>query len=274
MISALKRSVLIWPALILLVFFYLVPSLDVMRSSLFDPDFTTRHFIRIFDRPVYVSIFWRTVMVSLVVAFAGALIAWPVAYFINAQPRRNQFVLIFLVFIPMWMSVLIRSYAWLVALGREGMVNAAFQGLGVFSEPVQLLYTSASVQFAMLQILLPIQIVTIYGSMTEIDLDLMRAARILGASKWQALRRVFIPLSFDGTMSGMIVAFMLSMGFFITPALLGGPRQRMLGNMIENQVAQLNWGFAASLGMLLLVGTLCFVIVLRVAGRLVLRAMK
>lgn len=274
MILALKRSVLIWPALILLIAFYLVPSLDVMRSSLFDPDFTTQHFDRIFGRPVYMTMFWRTVMVSLVVALVGALIAWPVAYYINAQPRRKQFLLIFLVFVPMWMSVLIRSYAWLVALGREGVVNAALMGLGLSSDPIQLLYTPASVQFAMLQILLPIQIVTTYGAMTEIDFDLMRAARILGASKWQALRRVFVPLSFDGAISGMIVAFMLSMGFFITPALLGGPRQRMLGNMIETQVAQLNWGFAAGLGMLLLVGTLCFVIVLKLAGRLVLRALK
>jgi ABC-type spermidine/putrescine transport system permease subunit I len=274
MILALKRSVLIWPALILLVLFYLVPSVDVMRASLFDPDFTAEHFERIFDRPVFMTMFWRTVGISLFVAFVGALIAWPVAYYINAQPRRNQFVLIFLVFVPMWMSVLIRSYAWLVVLGREGFANAALVGLGLTDEPVQLLYTAATVQLAMLQILLPIQIVTTYGAMTEIDMDLMRAARILGANRWQALRRVFVPLSFDGAMSGLIVAFMLSMGFFITPALLGGPKQRMLGNMIETQVGQLNWGFAAALGMLLLVGTLGFVFVLKFAGRLALRALK
>ncbi|MDO9526508.1 MAG: ABC transporter permease [Gemmobacter sp.] len=274
MIAALKRSVLIWPAMLLIVALYLVPSFDVIRSSLFDPDLTTRHIDRLIDRPVFMTVFWRTVQTSLIVAFAGALIAWPVAYFINAQPRRSQFLLIFLIFIPLWMSVLIRSYAWLVVLGRDGVVNSAMLGMGLTTEPVQMLFTPAAVQLAMLQILLPIQIVTTYGAMTEIDLDLMRAARILGARQGQALRRVFIPLSFDGAMTGMIIAFMLSMGFFITPALLGGPRDRMLGNLIEVQVAQLNWGFASALGLLLLFGTLGCVIVLRFCGRMALRVLK
>lgn len=274
MIAALKRSMLIWPAMGLIVALYLVPSLDVIRSSLFDPDFTTRHIDRLIDRPVFMAVFWRTVQTSIIVAFAGALIAWPVAYFINAQPRRKQFLLIFLVFVPLWMSVLIRSYAWLVVLGRDGVANAALLGLGLTSEPVQMLFTPTAVQLAMLQILLPIQIVTTYGAMTEIDVDLMRAARILGARQGQALRRVFIPLSFDGAMTGMIIAFMMSMGFFITPALIGGPRERMLGNLIEVQVAQLNWGFASALGLLLLFGTLGCVIVLRFLGRMAVRLLK
>lgn len=274
MIAAFKRSLLIWPAMLLIVLLYLLPSFDVIRSSFFDPEFTTRHIDRLVDRPVFATVFWRTVQTSLIVSLAGALIAWPVAYFINAQPRRSQFLLIFLVFIPLWMSVLIRSYAWLVVLGRDGVINAAMLGVGLTSEPVQMLFTPAAVQLAMLQILLPIQIVTTYGAMTEIDFDLMRAARVLGARQGQALRRVFIPLSFDGAMTGMIIAFMMSMGFFITPALLGGPRERMLGNLIEVQVAQLNWGFASALGLMLLFGTLGCVIVLRFCGRMALRVLK
>jgi ABC-type spermidine/putrescine transport system permease subunit I len=274
MLSAMRRSVLIWPAMALLLVFFLLPTLDVVRSSVMDPDFTTRHFDRIVDRPVFMTVFWRTIQVSLLVALVGAFIAYPVAYYISQKPRRTQFLLIFLIFIPLWMSILIRSYAWMVVLGRDGIANAALLGMGLTDQPVQMLFTSGAVLVAMLQILLPIQIVTAYSAMTEIDMDLMRAARVLGATPRQALRRVFIPLSFDGTMTGAIIVFMLSMGFFITPALVGGPRQQMLGNLIQFQVERLNWGFASALGLVLLVGTIVMVVLLRLGGRLVVKWLK
>lgn len=274
MFSAMRRSMLILPAMALLLVFFLLPTLDVVRSSVMDPDFTTRHFERIVDRPVFMAVFWRTVQVSLLVAIAGAIIAYPVAYFINLQTRRTQFLLIFLIFIPLWMSILIRSYAWMVVLGRDGIANTALLGLGLIDQPVQMLFTSGAVHIAMLQILLPIQIVTAYSAMTEIDMDLMRAARVLGATPGQALRRVFVPLSFDGTMTGAIIVFMLSMGFFITPALIGGPRLQMLGNLIQFQVERLNWGFASALGLLMLAGTIVMVVLLRLGGRLIVSRLK
>jgi ABC-type spermidine/putrescine transport system permease subunit I len=274
MLSAMRRSVLVWPAMALLLVFFMLPTLDVVRSSIMDPGFTTRHFDRIVDRPVFMTVFWRTVQVSLLVAVVGAIVAYPVAYFISQRPRRTQFLLIFLIFVPLWMSILIRSYAWMVVLGREGIANTALLGLGLSDEPVQMLFTAGAVHVAMLQILLPIQIVTAYSAMTEIDVDLMRAARVLGATQRQALRRVFIPLSFDGTMTGAIIVFMLSMGFFITPALVGGPRQQLLGNLIQFQVERLNWGFASALGLLLLAGTITMVVLLRLAGRFIVKWLK
>ncbi len=125
----------------------------------------------------------------------------------------------------------------------------------------------------MVQILLPIQIITCYSSMTEIDMGLIRAARILGAKPRQAMLRVFFPLSFEGTITGALIVFMLSMGFFITPALVGGPRDKLIGNLIEFQVERLNWGFASALGLLLLVGTLVLVIVIRLLGRQLIKRM-
>lgn len=271
MLTIIQRNWLLLPALAMLTGFFLLPSLDIIRASLFAPDFTTEHFERIIDRSVYLAIFWRTLKVSLLIALAAAIIGYPVAYYINTRSRQLQFLLIFLIFIPLWMSILIRSYSWMVVLGRDGIVNSALLGLGLTEEPVQMLFSSGAVFVAMLQILLPIQIVTCYGAMTEIDMDLIRAARVLGATRWQATRRVFIPLSLDGTITGAIIVFMLSMGFFITPALIGGRRDQLLGNLIESQVSQLNWGFASALGLLLLSGTIVMVVIIRWFGRRLVR---
>lgn len=269
--DTVRNTWLLWPAFLLLVVFFFVPSFDIVRSSVMDPDFTTEHFARLVDRKVYLVVFWKTLQVSFIIAVLAALLGFPAAYFISQQPRKTQFLLIFLIFIPMWMSILIRSYAWMVMLGRDGVINSALLGLGLVEEPARLLYTSGAVWVAMLQILLPIQIVTCYSAMTEIDMTVVRAARILGATPAQAMRRVFLPLSLDGTLTGAVIVFMLSMGFFITPALLGGPRDRLLANLIEFQVERLNWGFASALGLLLLAGTLLAVVAIRQLGRFLLR---
>jgi len=142
--------------------------------------------------------------------------------------------------------------------------------LQLVDKPMKLLYTSGAVYLAMVQILLPVQIVTCYGAMTQIDGDLVKAARILGAKPRQAFLRVFLPLSLDGTITAALIVFILSMGFFITPALLGGQHNLILGNLIEQQVGRLNWGFASTLGVVLLVATLGSVLMARVARRIVL----
>lgn len=271
MADMVRRTWLLWPALLLLLVFFLVPSFDIVRASVMDPDFTSKHFERIVERGIYMRVFWKTLQLSLIIALLAAFIGFPAAYFISQQPKKIQFLLIFLIFVPMWMSILIRSYSWMVMLGRDGVINTALLGLGLVESPARLLYTSGAVYVAMLQILLPIQIVTCYSAMTEINMNVVRAARILGATPAQAMRRVFLPLSFDGTLTGAIIVFMLSMGFFITPALLGGPRDRLLGNLIEFQVERLNWGFASALGLLLLVGTIVAVVIIRKIGRMVLK---
>ena len=270
----MKVRQILWlflPATLLLVAFIAAPSFDLFRASVFDPDFTTEHFERLINRSVYLDVMWRTIHVSLTVAVLCTLIGYPVAFFINLQPRRRQTLLLFLILIPMWMSILIRTYAWIVILGRDGLVNQMLAMLGLATEPMQMLYTSGAVLAAMVQILLPIQILTCYAAMTEIDFDLIRAARVLGARPRQALARVFLPLSLDGTLTGLVIVFMLSMGFFITPALLGGRQDTMIANLIEFQVQRLNWSFAAALGVVLLVLTVGMIVALRGAGKLLAR---
>lgn len=261
-----SARILTWPAFLMLLAFFLVPSAYIVQSSVFDPDFTLRHFTAAIGRSVYLQVLLRTVQVSLVVAALTAVIGYPVAYFINLQPRRRQVVLLFLIFVPMWMSILIRSYSWMVVLGRDGIINSALIGLGLTDEPIRLLFTTGAVYITMVQILLPVQIVACYSAMTEIDMDLIRAARVLGAKPAQAMRRVFLPLSLDGTITGAVLVFMLSMGFFITPALIGGRRDIMIANLIDFHVQQLNWGFASALALLLLVSAVVVVILIRTAA--------
>ena len=173
----MKRLSLIWlllPAIALLAAFIVMPTFDLIRASIFDPEFTLEHFQRLVERGVYVDVMWRTVRVSLIVAVICTIVGYPVAMFINLQPKKRQVALLFLILIPMWMSVLIRTFAWIVVLGREGLINDLMIGLGLTGAPVQMLYTSGTVITAMVQIMLPIQIITCYSAMTEIDLDLMR----------------------------------------------------------------------------------------------------
>ncbi|HRL27835.1 MAG TPA: ABC transporter permease, partial [Alcaligenes sp.] len=182
------QILLLLPALLLLLLFFVLPNLDVVRVGLFDPDFTLEHVAKITSTRTYLSVFGNTIQISLVVAVLGALIGYPVAYFINSRPRAIQMKLLLLILVPLWMSVLIRSYSWMVLLGRDGVLNAALMWLSVTEAPVRLLYTSGAVYLAMLQILLPVQIIASYSAMTEIDMTLVRAAQTCGASAVQAMR--------------------------------------------------------------------------------------
>ena len=255
------------PALFLALIFFLIPVALMFWQGLFDPDFTTRHFERFFTRGAYLRIFLNSVKISTITAALCVLIGYPVAYFIVRRPPARRPALLFLVLVPMWMSVLVRSYAWMVLLGREGLINGALLWLGLIETPLKLLYTSGAVHVAMVQILLPVAVITCYGTMADIDQSLMRAARIMGARPWAAFRQVFLPLSLEGAVTAFLIVFVLSMGFFIVPALVGGPRDTMVANIIATQVAKANWGFAASVALVLLVFTLAVMVAIRTLGR-------
>ena len=255
------------PALGLALVFFLIPVGLMLWQGLFDPDFTTRHFERFFTRGAYLRIFLNSVKIATITGILCVLIGYPVAYFIVRRPPALRPLLLFLVLVPMWMSVLVRTYAWMVLLGREGLINSAMLALGLIDAPVKLMYTGGAVYVAMVQILLPVAVITCYGTMADIDQSLMRAARIMGARPWAAFRQVFLPLSLEGVLTAFLIVFVLSMGFFIVPALVGGPRDTMVANIIATQVAKANWGFAASVALVLLVFTLAVMVTIRTLGR-------
>jgi ABC-type spermidine/putrescine transport system permease subunit I len=161
-----------------------------------------------------------------------------------------------LVLIPLWTSVLVRTYAWMVLLGREGLLNKLLLYFQLVSQPLSLLYTSKAVVLGMVQILLPFMILPLFSVMKGIDRNLLRASHSLGAGPAQTFLRVYFPLSLPGVVAGFILVFILALGFFITPALLGGRKDIMISMLIETQVRELlNWGFAAALSLVLLLTT-------------------
>ena len=208
---------------------------------------------------------------ALIVAALSAVIGYPIAYYIAQQPPKRQVWLLYLFLIPMWMSALIRSYVWIVVIGREGIVNNVLTAAGLIEQPLKMMYTSGAVYLVMLQSLIPIQVFNSYSAMKEVDQDLIKAARVLGAKPRQAMRRIFLPLSIQGTSTGAAIVFMMSTGFFITPALVGGRQDIMLGNLITFHVERMNPGFAAALGVALLASALIGVVLIKKAGNVIAR---
>lgn len=262
----MNKRLTLFPGIALILVMFLIPVGIVFQQGLFDPVFTTEHFSRFASRGAYMRIFWNTLQVSAVVSLACLLIGYPIAYFILRQPAGRRPFLMFLVLVPMWMSILARTYAWMVVLGKEGIINQFLLAIGLVDEPFKMLFTTGAVYVGMVQIMLPIFIVTCFSSMTEIDQSLLRAGRIMGASPFRAFREIFLPLSAEGAITGSLIVFILSMGFFIVPALIGGRKDAMMANIIAGQVSQTNWGFAAALSIVLLVATLAILALVRGAS--------
>ncbi len=252
-----RTILLLAPGAILIGFLFLFPLFGILKLSLFNPDFTTASFAKLGTSPVALLVIERTFTLALTVTVLCVVTGYPIAYFLATSSPRWRTILVYLILLPFWTSILIRTYTWMVVLGREGLVNSVLQWTGLIDAPIQLLFTGLAVHMAMVQILMPIVVITCYSTMIEIDEGLIRAARTLGATPGQAFAKVFLPLSMPGAATGAAMCFILSLGFYITPALLGGRRNVMLSNLIDFEVYQtLNWSFASALALVLLAATL------------------
>lgn len=247
---------LLAPALLLVGLLFILPLAGVMGLTVHDgTSFTLGPVRELLDSRVALVVLERTFLLAVTVTAICLLLGYPAAYFMSGLKPRTRAYVTYLILLPFWVSILIRTYTWIVILGREGIVNTGLAALGF--APVQVLYTNLAVQIGMVQILLPIVIITCLASMLDIEKDLVRAARSLGASKPQAFWKVFFPLSVSGAATGGLICFILCLGFFVTPALLGGRRSIIISNLIDLQVHQtLNWAFASVLATALLTVTL------------------
>jgi putative spermidine/putrescine transport system permease protein len=203
----------------------------------------------------------NTFKVSLIVTITCLVLAYPLAY---VMARRNDIVsLIFLVVVGMsfWTGFVVRTYAWLVILGSRGPV-AALYSLAGWTKPPQLLFTSFSSTLGMVHILLPYMVLALYGVMRKIDPSYLRAAEGLGARPFGAFRHVFLPLSLPGIVNGSVLVFTLCLGFYVTPILLGTPKDMMISQLISQQIEDLlAWGFASAIAVVLLAATLALLAV-------------
>ena len=247
------------PGILLLTLFFIFPLAYIFYTGLFSPTFSFTHFSKFFTFPVYTQVFWSTIATAFIVGCATIIIAYPAAYIISKRSPSRRRQLLFLIMLPMWVSVLVRSFAWMILLGREGIVNELMQVLGITSSPVQLLYSTMAVYVSMIQILLPYAILVTCTTMLRMDENLEKAGRIMGASAIQVFWKIYFPLTLEGAAGAFIIVFLLSLGFFITPALVGGPTDAMIANLVALQVENVDWGMASAVAIVLLVATLVMV---------------
>jgi len=260
--------ILLAPTLLLLAVFFLYPLGDMLARSLYDPDFTWKHYARLVAEPTYLQVLWITFEIALSVTVAALVLGFPLAYFLSQIRARTAGLLMILVVVPYFTSVLVRTYAWMVLLGTEGIVNQLLGAVGLIDQPLTLMYTRFGVLVGMTYILLPYMVLALYSVMRGIDTGLLRAAESLGASRRRAFWRIFVPLSMPGVAAGSLLVFILSIGFFITPALMGSQEDSMISMIIESQVeTYFDWGFASALASILLACTLAlFLVYERVVG--------
>ncbi|MGH9468536.1 MAG: ABC transporter permease [Terriglobales bacterium] len=263
----LPPSLLVLPVLIFLGIFYAYPMAAMMWRSVAEPHLTTAHYRALYSSDIYLLVFWITLRISLVTTAVTLLLSYPLAYLLARLPPARANPLLILVLLPFWTSILVRTYAWMVLLGRNGVINQALLALGIVATPLRLLNTTFAVYVAMVYVLLPFMVLPLYATLKGIDPALLQAAASLGARPRAAFRQVLLPLSLPGVFAGSLLVFILALGFFITPALVGGPRDLMIAILIEQQVEILHWPFAAALAVVLLfIAIAVFALLSRVLG--------
>ena len=250
---------LLSPGLFLVFAIIIVPIGWLFWLSLFDESgaLSAANYARFFEQASYIKTFVTTFKVAFVVTGACMLFGYPLAYMLSQLPRRAASICLIFVILPFWTSVLVRTYAWLVILQRKGLVNSWLIDLGVISQPLPLANNFAGVVIGMTHIMLPFLVLPLYASMKTIDVDCLRAGMNLGASPAATFRQVFFPLSLPGLASGVVIVFVLCLGFFVTPALMGGGKVIMWAMRMEQTTSLYsNWGAGAALGVVLLGVTL------------------
>jgi putative spermidine/putrescine transport system permease protein len=231
--------------------FYLLASLDHRQDAFGHIEATDP------DQRIYLTVFGRTFVISAVVTLAALLLGYPLAYWISTLDERRANLAMILVLIPFWTSILVRVAAWIVLLQSEGLVNRTLQSLGLTHAPLALLFNRAGVYISMTHILLPFMILPLYSVMKAIPSTYQRAAVSLGSHPFAAFWRVYVPQTYPGIGAGALLVFILSIGYYITPALLGGPDDQMVSYYVAYFTnVTINWGMACALGGLLLAATL------------------
>jgi spermidine/putrescine transport system permease protein len=252
-------TLLLSPALLWLLLFIVAPLAIVVIVSLATRgpygrtvyEFTPSNFLRAFD-PLYLRAYWRTAWIATTTTLLCAVVSYPVAYYLALRaPERWKRPLLVLTVIPFWTSFLIRTYAWILLLRSEGVINSALMGTGLIGAPLKLLYSDFAVLVGQVYGELPFMILPIYVALDRLDIRLLEAAQDLGANRFWTFVKITLPLSRPGLIAGIALVFIPSLGAFITPDLLGGAKSVMIGNLIQNQFAQLNQPFGSALSLIL-----------------------
>ena len=245
------------PVCVFMAGLFFAPVVAFLARSVLEPEVGLGHFRQLVASPVYMAVTLSTARISALVTIATVVLGYPVAAFVASRSPRTANRLLLLVLFPLWTSLLVRSYAWMVLLQRTGVVNQTLADLGLIAAPLSLVYNELGVVIGMTHVLLPFAVLPIYASMRQVDPALLRAGRSLGAGPVENFLRVFLPLTAPGVAAGALLVFVLAMGYFVIPALLGGRGAVTIAMLIERQITMLlNWGFGSALSVLLMASVL------------------
>lgn len=245
------------PALVLVVIFFIVPVLMLLMRSVLEPEPGLQNYETLLGSTTYLRIFLNTFIVAGAVTVISIAIGYPVAWLLAIMPERWSRLVLAIVILSMWTNLLARTYAWMVLLQRTGVINKTLMGLGLIDQPLPLVNNLVGVTIGMTYIMLPFVILPLMGVIRSIDPAILRAAALCGANRLQCFMRVLLPLSLPGIAAGALMVFVMSLGYFVTPALLGGTSNMMLAELVAQFVQSLvNWGMGGAAALVLLVVTL------------------
>lgn len=256
---------LVLPVVVVVVVAFVVPVLFVLVRAFTDPQVGLQNFVWLFTESFNLELLWRTIRLAFTATVVTALLGYPFAYLIATSSKRVAGILMLIVLLPFWTSMMVRTFAWIIILQPNGVLNSILGPLGV--PTISLLGTQTAVLIGMCQVLMPFMVLPMASVMQSIDMRIPLAAQIFGAHPAKAFAQVYLPMSLPGVFSGTLIVFILSLGFYVTPALLGSPREQILPNALFSQISELlNWGHGGALAwaLLLTVG-LVFVVVFWVA---------
>lgn len=256
------------PLLVYLAVFFLYPLVTFLTISFFDPVFTFDKYIKAFTKTVYLRILRTTFEISTLTTLIALLLGYPVAYLFTNTTGKLKGVITAFIILPFWTSIIVRMYAWMSLLGYNGILNRLFIEGGVISEPIPMMFNRFGVLVGMVHFMLPYMVLSIYAVMSGIPPDYMQAGANLGAPPLKRFVKIYLPLSMPGVGAGCLLVFIISLAFFITPALLGGLTDTMIAQVIEQEMSQtFDWAFAAALStILIIVTTTLYIIYSKVMG--------
>ena len=266
------ESRLVLPLAALFVAFFVAPLVVLIVLSLHGEiamrSWTIANYAKFFGDPFNYSILWETLLLGVKATLVCLAFGYPIAWICTRSSPRVQSVIVFLVILPILTSVVVRTFGWIVILGRQGVINQALLGLGLIHEPLKLLYTEAGVIMVLAQVQMPLMVLPILTVMSKIDPNLSDASRVLGAGEWKTLWRVTIPLSLPGVIAGCILTYTACITAFVTQTLIGGARLIYMPLHIYQQaVGANNWPFAAAISVVFMVAVLVIVGILGALGR-------
>jgi putative spermidine/putrescine transport system permease protein len=262
---AIAHLILPGPALLFLAVVFAWPVGEFLSLAFADPAGPMASFQHLASEPVYRLVLWRTIVNSLAVVLVVLAAAFPLAFVIAHGPRLLSRLLLFVVTVSFWTSFVVKSYAWIIVLGNRGPLAGLFSAFGF--EPLRILFTTTAAVIGMAHVLVPYAVLVLVPPLLKIDRRLLMAAHGLGASRWQTFRAIVLPLAAPGLSAAALLSFALSLGYYITPALLGTPREMMIAQLIAQQIEELlEWRMAAALSLVLLAVTVVLTAFYRMAS--------